>query len=151
VIDLLKPPADLSKPHLVMIVNRTTRLRPLRQLGPGVYHLETDVRPMIRGRSAQAAAYKEVEFHWLAGNTKQVMQALGRLPPDPTEELAAKAAAVAAEAAEKEKAAQAEAARIAAEKAANEAQKAAAEASADQEPIILEEEPEHAPEPEPEA
>ncbi len=153
-IDLLAPPADLSTPHLVLIVNRTTKLRPLRLLGPGVYHLANDVRPMIRGRSAQSVAWKEVEFHWLAGNTKEVMQQLNRLPPDPTDELAEKAAAVAAAAAEAEKGALVETNRIEAEKAANEAGEAlalTAETVLDNAPIVIEEEPEAAPEAEPEA
>jgi hypothetical protein len=147
-IDLLKPPADLAQPHLVLIVNRTTRLKPLRQLGPGVYHLATDVRGMIRGIGKHAVRWGEVEFHWLAGDTKQVMKTLGRVPPDPMDELAEAKAKAEAEAAAKLAAEKAEQDRLAAEKAANEAAALKAAEKQEEEPIVIAEEPEAPAEPE---
>ncbi len=66
--DLLQPPADPTEPHLVLTVHKTVRLPPLtRKLGPGVYHLAVDIRPLLRGRWRQPVAAGHVTFHWYTG------------------------------------------------------------------------------------
>jgi hypothetical protein len=68
-IDLLQPPADPSEPHLVLTVHRSLRLPPLiRRLGPGVYHLAVDIRPLLRGRWRQPVAAGLVTFAWWDGD-----------------------------------------------------------------------------------
>ncbi len=67
-IDLLQAPADPTEPHLILTVHRSLRLPPLiRRLGPGVYHLAVDIRPLLRGRWRQPVAAGLVTFEWWDG------------------------------------------------------------------------------------